>query len=1026
MAQTHPGNSDDAQNYSKTIVTDTNVGGWALYISGLEEKYYDENAVLWNCTYKVEEQRTGIPNNFVTEVSYDGLIDRDNRNITISNVKMDGGMLKVVKQIADGSDYETEEPFTFNVVLTPPTGEKVIIPPTGKTIADYIEIDEEDTILVGTPKVTEDSANVVTITITLAGRGSFTIKDITPGTTYEVAESTELAPSWRQRGEVAYSNSNKTIVKQQLDTVTITNEEPKVDVPVKKIWVGEDGQPMSWPQDVTVYVALFKQVGSGQKTKAAEYTLDFEHQNYTFKDMPALDGGEITYTVDEMKVIKGESADPDFDPAEFTSAITGGMTAAGYTITNSKGSKGSVKVTKTFEGIEASKIPADFKITATWGESPNAFNLSLITTGTSGYTGNLPEGVSVVRTGSDLSYTWEISGLDKNTVVTFTESGETLTGYSWTGTAKSYNEDAERTDEKTAAAKADTTPGVAEFTNSYTRERGSLNIKKTGKVNGDTPTANNKNAIDGNYSFTITGTGAAGESVSKTITITLSGGEATSVSQTDLGDGISASVENGVVTISGLLTGSYTVTESLTNGQTTAGIRLLSSSNTTKVTVSANNNTNIPTAEFVNNNPFVEVDIPGTKTFESGTIAQDQFSFTITADDPSTAPMPDDATVFADTNGNFRFGKIKYVPEDLGSGASKTFTYTVKENLPTGVTATEEERAAEYKIVNGIKYDLSTKTVAVEVSYDATAGTMSAAVQPNEAVSFTNTKLGKLTVTKNVTLNGSPDTAAENKEFWVAVYSDAQANNKVAEPQKITITANGSGTAEFADLPAGTYYVYELTAENGTPITGNTARINGVDYAVTTDNTGAKIEVNTASHVLENGTASIINARYTVDLSILKVDSEDQHALTGAQFKLLRRDLGSTAGTNYELFENDAFIKNEQRQNTGLANVDANGTIALNGLLPGEYEVTEMIAPPGYIIVNKTFHFTIAANGTVTYDVPSGGQVEYKNTQFLVGNQKGSALPQTGGPGTNIFTILGTLLMLAAGILLISKRRFIW
>ena len=49
VAQTHPGNSDDAQTYNATITDDTNIGKWALYLSGLEEGYYDEDGNLWTC-----------------------------------------------------------------------------------------------------------------------------------------------------------------------------------------------------------------------------------------------------------------------------------------------------------------------------------------------------------------------------------------------------------------------------------------------------------------------------------------------------------------------------------------------------------------------------------------------------------------------------------------------------------------------------------------------------------------------------------------------------------------------------------------------------------------------------------------------------------------------------------------------------------------------------------------------------------------------------------------------------------------
>jgi len=42
---------------------------------------------------------------------------------------------------------------------------------------------------------------------------------------------------------------------------------------------------------------------------------------------------------------------------------------------------------------------------------------------------------------------------------------------------------------------------------------------------------------------------------------------------------------------------------------------------------------------------------------------------------------------------------------------------------------------------------------------------------------------------------------------------------------------------------------------------------------------------------------------------------------------------------------------------------------------------------------------------------------------FDVVNQSGSVLPSTGGIGTTIFYIIGAVLVLGAGILLVTRRR---
>ncbi len=293
-AETHPGNSDDSQRYAATVSNDDSIGKWALYISGLEEKYYDEAGNLWICTYKVEEQTTGIPDDFVTEVSYDGIIDRDNRNITISNVKMEGGMLKVIKQIAEGSDYDTEDPFTLTVTLKPPLksgaageqGERENVFDLGSPehpthqVSDYIEIDEEDTILLGTPVTTIADDNTVTITMKLAGRGSFTIRDIKPGTTYEVAEDVSYAPGWRQQGEVGYSNSEKTIDRRQMDSATVTNEEVDTSLSIKKVFDGDLAESLTPEQKQRV---TFTVTGPHNFEETFTYGVDVD-ENHVWND----------------------------------------------------------------------------------------------------------------------------------------------------------------------------------------------------------------------------------------------------------------------------------------------------------------------------------------------------------------------------------------------------------------------------------------------------------------------------------------------------------------------------------------------------------------------------------------------------------------------------------------------------------------------------------------------------------------------------------------------------------------------
>lgn len=77
--------------------------------------------------------------------------------------------------------------------------------------------------------------------------------------------------------------------------------------------------------------------------------------------------------------------------------------------------------------------------------------------------------------------------------------------------------------------------------------------------------------------------------------------------------------------------------------------------------------------------------------------------------------------------------------------------------------------------------------------------------------------------------------------------------------------------------------------------------------------------------------------------------------------------------------------------------------------------------------------FTVTAEHDVTSDDPrltslSGGNlftgdVPSGTVTTAIKNYKGSELPETGGIGTTIFYVVGVVLMLGAGVLLITKRR---
>ncbi|QMS96273.1 isopeptide-forming domain-containing fimbrial protein [Streptococcus equinus] len=157
---------------------------------------------------------------------------------------------------------------------------------------------------------------------------------------------------------------------------------------------------------------------------------------------------------------------------------------------------------------------------------------------------------------------------------------------------------------------------------------------------------------------------------------------------------------------------------------------------------------------------------------------------------------------------------------------------------------------------------------------------------------------------------------------------------------------------------------------------------------------------------------------FTYQTIINKVD-QDGKPLTGAEFTLVKKNKdGST--------KNVDVVKN------------AEGTsFTFKGLDAGNYVLEESTTPDGYNTI-KPIEFTINA----TYDTDSAdpqltklsGDVTSGVAKFDANeadgslkadivNRKGSLLPSTGGMGTTILYVIGSILVLVAAVLLITKKR---
>lgn len=147
---------------------------------------------------------------------------------------------------------------------------------------------------------------------------------------------------------------------------------------------------------------------------------------------------------------------------------------------------------------------------------------------------------------------------------------------------------------------------------------------------------------------------------------------------------------------------------------------------------------------------------------------------------------------------------------------------------------------------------------------------------------------------------------------------------------------------------------------------------------------------------------------YTYNIEVEKVDaSNGNRPLAGATFGLY-----SDSNATTEIASGTSVISGNKAIVTFKAGSDANAI----RLAPGTYYVKEKAAPAGYNL-NTTIYEV-----TVTGDTTAAGGVQ--GLQSAIPNTI-SKLPQTGGAGTMMFTILGGSLILVAGVLFVvfMKKR---
>ena len=486
--------------------------------------------------------------------------------------------------------------------------------------------------------------------------------------------------------------------------------------------------------------------------------------------------------------------------------------------------------------------------------------------------------------------------------------------------------------------------------------------------------------------------------------------------------------EGNVDTRTDLLTAGYTISamENYNTWRTVVYFKAETGNKTIEMTKDGSTSGKVFTGQIMRSvNPTAKATIQSSRSLLRSKKSSESLRASVIASPTQTFYDPS-ANTSTEAEGKVKFEVVQF--KDLPEGAEvvaadgdgKSGTQTVTGNN----TCTWSNLPNQDEDGNPIYYYI------VEKQATAQADTMSVAysyVYNNDGtiskVIITNTTTGTPTPTKgDITVTKSFEGLGEE----VTLPDDFKITNSY-DDQEFTVS-NATGTNPYTWILSG--------VDGGTTVTftESGATVNGYNLTVTSSGTiieGAAVSATVIAG--ETVTASFVNTyeQKTIDVILKKVDKanisktplESSDLLDGAKF-ILEKYTQLSPVESKDTVWNEAH--NEQNAGTG-------GVFTFTDLPVGIYKIVEKEYPKGYVHVTTDPVFEVVVDdetGDLKIQVTNNSNDlvrldDNNDLTIILGNEPGVALPNTGGPGTRLFTIFGSFLILGAGVLLWRKRRTI-
>ena len=459
------------------------------------------------------------------------------------------------------------------------------------------------------------------------------------------------------------------------------------------------------------------------------------------------------------------------------------------------------------------------------------------------------------------------------------------------------------------------------------------------------------------------------------------------------------------------------------------------------VTVAADEGTTAPTGSITVDNPVADKTYTAYKIFDVVyDTAREHYSYTIEKSSPwfgtvngYTAGLQ--LTPVADTTSN-----TYVVTFDESEFSAPSFAETLKNALTT-VTPTDVHQFAasadgKQQVANGLLLGYYfVKSSETDALCNLTTTNPEVTIHDKNDMPFekkvdkTNVDVGQ---TVKFTITGK---VPDHTGFTTYTYliTDTMTDGLTFDKTSVKVTINGVNVPQE---PNG----YTLTEPNDTEQFTFKLSINvrnfkigdGIEVtynATVNEKAIAEIESNKATLTYTNGPTvdddkttterevKVYSSKIVIDKVEKTTGGTAGKKLSGAEFVLYKEETieGNKTIKYYQWDEtNKKVVWDADKTKATVLETSTDGAATFGGLADGTYYLVETKAPAGYNQLKDPVTVPVKGSDTDTMKLTVTATVE---------NQAGTLLPSTGGMGTTIFYVLGAVLVVGAGVLLVTKKR---